>query len=299
MKRLAQNLVTGLAVVCAFGFIYMAVFAGTNSASSVALGDPYPPLDSYPVFLPFAAKPYVPLLVGLHLRWDSNGYVRGSEYYDIGYHLERELTGMTDSDTIRCENYDWYDPNPFGWPPETWQSYYSVSTGYFKSSSVPSDPSWKWGCPWILPYEWRYHNGQTVSLGGQVFIVSGPHSGYTAWGQAVQYWQLVNRDSFLFWDGGGDWKQYVSPGDITLRYDAGESRLMLYRNVLRTYYFQGAPTIDTVQYIDLLTYASSFPGTVKIATEADLVSSRESNLTWAKALSPPEKGLRALHGDTP
>jgi hypothetical protein len=200
-----------------------------------------------------------PLFVGLQLRWDGSGYIRGSEYYDVGTHATRDLNGLTDADTIRSHYYHWYDPNPENWASETWDSYYSVSTGYFKSSSVPGDPSWKWGNPWVMPYDWRLSNGQTFIIDGKAFLVSGPYSGYTAFGKAVQYWKLINRDKFLYWDGGGNWKQYVHPGDITLWYDAGSTRLELYSNVLRRYYYKGNLTSDTVQYIENLTSSNSFP----------------------------------------
>ncbi len=149
-------------------------------------------------------------------------------YYNVGTHDTRNLSGLTDADTIRSHGSAWYDPNPFNWPSETWDSYYSVSTGYFKSSSVPDDPAWKWDNPWMLPYDWSFSNGQTFAIDGQNFLVSGPYAGTTSSGKAVQYWQLVNKGKFLYWDGGGDWKQYVHIGDITLWYDAGNTRLLLY-----------------------------------------------------------------------
>jgi hypothetical protein len=210
------------------------------------------------VHLPLIAKQRRPLFIGLQLRWDGNGYIRGSEYENVGTHLETYCGSMTDDDTIECHRYHWYDPNPYDWDPEEWDAYYSVSTGRFKSSSAPADPSWKWGNPWIVPYDVQFGDGQTVSVGGQAFTVSGPHSGYTAFGQAVQYWQLVNEDKFLFWDGGGDWTQYVHHGDITLWYDAGHTRLLLHRDVLRRHYFKEQQTSDTVQYITNLTSSSAF-----------------------------------------
>jgi len=200
-----------------------------------------------------------PLFVGLTLRWDGAGYLRGSWYYDIGSHQTRDLNGLTDPDTIRSHNYAWYDPNPLGFESETWESYYSVSTGYWRSSSVPPDPSWKWGCYWVLPYDWQLHGGQETTIDGQPFAVSGPHWGYTTWGQAVQYWQLVNKTKFLIWDGGGEWQQYVHSGDITLWYEADNTRLLLHDDVLRRVYYQGKLTNDTVQYIVNLTYSNSFP----------------------------------------
>jgi hypothetical protein len=201
-----------------------------------------------------------PLFIGLQLRWDGDGYIRGSEYYDVGVHQEKRLNSLTDADTIRVRNHNWYDPNPLGFDSSVWDSYYSVSTGHYKSSSAPSDPSWKWSYPWILPYDWQFSNGQTMSIDGQSFLVSGPHSGYTAFGQPVQYWKLVNRDKFLYWDSGGEWAQYVHAGDITLRYDADNTRLLLHSDVFRRYYYRGQLFSETVNYISNLVSANSFSG---------------------------------------
>jgi len=214
-----------------------------------------------------------PLFVGLQLQWDGNGYIRGSEYADVGWHFQQNLNGLTDADTIRSHNYSWYSPNPYGWDSETWDDYYSVTTGYFRSSSVPGDPAWKWGYPWILPYDWQFSNGQTVSIDSQAFTVSGPHSGYTAFGKLVQYWKLVNKNKFLFWDGGGSWKQYVHPGDITVHYESGNTRLLLYSDILRRDYYNGRITPDTVQYVENLTSANSF-STVSTITTKDVGADR-------------------------
>jgi len=212
------------------------------------------------VYLPLISKPLPPLFVGMTARWDSAGYGRGSEVWDAGYHLTRNLDTMTDSDTIRSNNYAWYSPNPFNWPDESWYSYYSVSTLQFKASSAPPNPDWKWaGANWILPYNVALSNGATVMIDGQAFLVSGPYSGYTAFGQAVLYWQLTNRDKFLIWDNGGDWAEYIHPGEITLRYDAGSTRLLLYNNELRHWYYRGNLTSDTIQWIDNLTSTNAWP----------------------------------------
>jgi len=105
------------------------------------------------VYLPLIAKPRPPLFVGMTARWDSAGYGRGSEVWDAGYHLTRDLDTMTDADTIRSNNHAWYSPNPFNWPDEYWYSYFSVSTLEFKASSAPPNPDWKWvGADFILPY---------------------------------------------------------------------------------------------------------------------------------------------------
>lgn len=200
-----------------------------------------------------------PLFVGLQLRWDGNGYIRGSEYANIGVHIEYIFDELTDPDTIRSHDTVSYSPNPYGWDSETWDAYYSVTTGYFRASSVPPDPAWKWGYPRILPYDWQFSDGQIVLIDGQSFTVSGPLSGYTAFGKFAHYWKLVNRDKFLFWDGGGSWTQYVHPGDIILHYESGNTRLLLYSNVLRRDYYNGEITSDTVQYISNLLFANSFP----------------------------------------
>jgi hypothetical protein len=101
-------------------------------------------------------------------------------------------------------------------------------------------------------------------VGGQPFLVSGPHPGTTTFGQPVQYWELVNRDRFLYWDGGQGFTQYVHAGEARLRYDAGRTRLLLYSDVLRRYYENGGLTPYTVQYIENLTGASSFPASAAI-----------------------------------
>ena len=121
---------------------------------------------------------------------------------------------------------------------------------------MPSDPSWKWGAHWFLPYDWQFRDGQTFLVDGQTFNVSGPHSGYTAFGTAIQYWRLVNRDKFLILDL-GDLKQYVHPGDVILHYDAANSRLRLKYDVLRREYYKGNRTSNTVHYILNLTSANA------------------------------------------
>ena len=200
-----------------------------------------------------------PLFVGLRMRWDGVGYIRGDSVYDVGVHTERNLDIMTDADTIRSNSREWYDPGNID--SSSWYAYYSVTTGEWRASSVPDDPSRKWAEDWVLAYGLQFSNGQTVSIDGKRFLVTGPHDGYTAFGEAVQYWEFVNRDKFVFHDNGGDWKEYVHAGDITLRYDAGNTRLLLHYNVLRRYYYRGNLTSNTVQYIDNLTSSSSFLNT--------------------------------------
>ena len=211
------------------------------------------------IYLPILAKPRPPLFVGMTAHWESAGYGRGSEVWDAGYHLTRNLDTMTDADTIRSNNYGSYSPNPNGLPDESWYSYYSITTLAFKASSAPPDPDWKWaGADWILPYSISLSNGATVMIYGQGFLVSGPYAGYTAFGQAVQYWQLTNRDKFLLWANGGDWTLYAHPGEIILRYDAGSTRLLIYMNELRRGYYRGNLTSDTIQWIDNLTSTNAW-----------------------------------------
>lgn len=210
-----------------------------------------------------------PLFVGLKLRWDGVGYIRGSEYYEVGTHDERVLDIITEPDTVRANNHYWYAPNPQGWEDDYWYSYYSVTTGLWKGSSTPGDPAWKWGYSLILGYYSQFVNGETVTIDGQNFTVTGPHSGVTVWGRSIQYWKFVNQNNILYWDGGGDWKQYVHPGDVVLHYDAGNSRLLLFSSILRHYYYQGAVTSDTVQYVDNLTSSNSLPNSLLLYTFID------------------------------
>jgi hypothetical protein len=205
-----------------------------------------------------------PLFVGLSVRWDGVGYLRGSSsfYEDNGTHETRLIDLLTDADTGRVNSRLWYDPNPSGWPEDTWYAYYSLTTGAWRSNSSPGDPSWKWGYAWFLGYDSQPANGQVWTIGGQPFAVSGPHAGYTSYGRAVQYWQFVNQSSFLFYDDGSDWVQYVHPGEAILWYDAGNSHLVLHSNVKRHYYYQGQLSQYTVQYIDSLSSTNALPAGV-------------------------------------
>jgi hypothetical protein len=86
----------------------------------------------------------------------------------------------------------------------------------------------------------------------------------------------------LYWDGGGDWKQYVYPGDIVLRYDAGDTRLELYSNDLQHDFYQGDPTSDTVQYIINLTAANSFPSSLLLLEPSPKPTYEENTGHWDK-----------------
>lgn len=244
------------------------------------------------VYLPIVSKPRPPLFVGMTAHWDSAGYGRGSEVWDAGYHLTRNLDAMTNADTIRSNNYASYSPNPFNWSDESWYSYYSITTLAFKASSAPPNPDWKWGgASWILPYSTSLSNGAVVLINGQAFIVSGPHAGYTAFGQAVQYWQLTNRDMFLLWDNGGDWKEYIHSGEIILRYDAGSTRLLIYNNELRHWYYRGSLTSDTIQWIDNLTSTNAWPIAQGVQQNASLHPHTSQIESQSVRLERDQKGL--------
>jgi hypothetical protein len=229
-----------------------------------------------------------PLFVGLNLRWDGSGYIRGSEYADIGSHETLNLDALTEPDTIRCNDHLWYDPNPYAWEDSYATVYYSVLTGNWKGSSSPGDPSWKWGSGWFLPYNLQLSNNSTVTIDGQPFTVTGPHTGVTSWGRTIQYWQFVNKNKFLFWDGDPDWKQFVHAGEAVLRYDAGNSRLLLYSSIKRHWYYLGDLTQDTVQYIENLSSATSIPGSPGLNEILGPNSSTQTTST--KTMNNPSKG---------
>jgi hypothetical protein len=221
-----------------------------------------------PILLPIIRRAAtLPLFVGLVSQWDGEGYIRTDEVFDVGYHISRTLDAWTDADIVRCRTRQWYDPNPAGWPVATWNSYDSVSTGDFRSSSQPGDPDWKWDHWWIVPNGVQFRAGTTVQVGGQDFRVTGPHAGYSAFGQAIQYWRLENTARFKYWDAGGDWTAYVLPGDAVLYYDAGHTRLLLHRDVLRVFYYKGKRTSETAQYIYNLTASTAFPGSDSVAAK--------------------------------
>jgi hypothetical protein len=216
------------------------------------------PNDIGMVYLPLVAKPFKPLYLDFYAHWDGVGYLRLDVYETVGTHITRYLDEI-DGNVGRVFNLHWYDPDPYGWGSSDWYEYHSMSSGEYLSSSGSSDPAWKWGYSWIVPYGVQFHNGQVVTIDAQEFTVSGPHSGYTTFGQPVDYWQLVNNKRFLFWDGGGEWKQYVLPGDAKLHYDAGRTRLLIKSDVRRFYYQNGSKTSYNIQYIENLTEADSFP----------------------------------------
>ena len=201
-----------------------------------------------------------PLFVGLQVRYDGMGYLRGSEYEDIGWHETISLDALTDVDTIQAQFHAWYDPDPLDFGEEYETVYYSVTTGQFLASNVPEDPSWKWADSWRLAYDATFTNGSTIQIDGQKFTVKGPLAGTTSYGKPITYWEFVNQGKILCYDDGGDWKQYINPGEAILRYDAGGSGLRIYDSVTRHFYYQGDDIGDSVQYMSNLTAANSLPG---------------------------------------
>ena len=201
-----------------------------------------------------------PRYIGWQALWYGSGYIRGYENFDVGYHEHLIADLLTEVDTLRVAGRLWYDPNPQNWEEDNWFSYYSVTNGEWKASSEPKDPEWKWGSWMMLPFAITLKEGQPISVNGQPFSVSGPHPGYTSWGQGIQYWELRNKERLLYWES-GELQQYVHEGEAVLRYDAGSTRLILHEDVKRRLYYQGEEIPgETVQYITILKSASSFPG---------------------------------------
>lgn len=216
-----------------------------------------------------------PKFVGLNVRWDGVGYVWGFLNYEIGSHYDCRFDALIDHDTIRMNAHHWYDPNPADLDPESWFNYYSVSTGKFKTSSVPDDPSAKWGHSYFLAYDFEFENGAEVLINGQKFQVTGPKGGYTIHGKWIPYWELVNLEKILILDGGGNMDQYSHPGDIVLRYHAGNSKLLLYSSILRRTYTEGEIGNLNVQYIHNLSSTNSIPGFPEIPALPSIFSASQ------------------------
>lgn len=201
-----------------------------------------------------------PLFVGLKIRWDGEGFIRlGSLYENVGTHETKDCGNLTDIDTLQCYGNGWYSPNPLGFDESAWYDYFSPTTGQWKGGSSIGDPAWKWSYSWKLGYGSQFASGETVTIDGQKFTVTGPHSGLTTYGKSIKYWQFVNQNKILYYED-PDEIQYVHPGEAILRYDAGGSGLLLYSSIKRTWYEGGAATSDTVQYIKQLTSSTSLPG---------------------------------------
>lgn len=165
--------------------------------------------------------------------------------------------------------------------PDTWNKYYSVSTGELKATDAIIDPAWKWKWSGILLYDYNLTGGQTVLITGQEFNVTGPHSGYTTYGKPIQYWELINKNKFLLYDAGTAWTQYIHAGDAILRYDAGNSRLLIHDDILRHKYYEGELTDYTVRYISNLTSSNSLPGSPVALQSSNIQFSNKPSISSA------------------
>ena len=222
--------------------------------------DTYP--DAYPdQFLPAVMvmptpspvpPPWTTLHVGLRLRWDGSGYILFNGYiWRPGTHLTRVIDQQVDGDTVREVGRLWYSPNPLGFSEDNWYCHRNTLTNRAEMCSGEDDPAWKWGYPWIMPSDVGLASGQRVTIDGEAFDVTGPHTFLTGYGEESAFWRLRNRDRFLYHYSGGEWKQYVEVGDVTLFYEVG-SGILLYDNVKRTYYKNDESTSNYVQYESLI-----------------------------------------------
>lgn len=234
-----------------------------------------PPNHSYPIqYLPLlanvpaptaTAQPPATLHVGLNLRWDGQGHLNlEGRYWNPGTHGTRIIDRQVDGDTVRISGSRWYSPNPFGWPSESWYCHYNTNTNRVEMCSTASDPAWRWGYPWVLPAGVQLENGKTITVDGQVFNVSGPHTFLTGYGEEARFWRLVNRDKFLYHYSSGEYKQFVEIGDAVLFYGYDSRRFLLFSNIKRTYYKNDNRTSDTVRYEDWMT---GLNGLVTVTTE--------------------------------
>ena len=209
---------------------------------------PTPSPTSTPAPLPI-------LHVGLQLQWDGEGEVHIEGYYWYpGTHENKEVDQQVDADSVRVTSNFWYSPNPFNWPSENWTCHFNAITNRVETCSNWAEDSseWKWGYGWILPADLALGDGDTLSIDGQKFSVTGPITYLTGYGVAEQAWRLVNQEEFLYWHDGGEWKQYVEPGDAILIYEATDKRLLLFSSVERTYYKNDNWTGDHVRYVEYL-----------------------------------------------
>ena len=216
-----------------------------------------------------------PLFVGLKVRYDGTGYVRGVDNYDIGYHETLFMDALSGPDAVRALIHAWYDPDPLGFGQGDATEYYSVPTGELLSSSIPDDPDWKWQYPWKLDYGATFTDGSTVQIDGQNFTVRGPKAGTTPYGKPISYWEFVNQNQILYYDL-GDLIQYIRPGQAVLRYDAGASRLLIYEDITRRMSYLGEDLGESVQYVVRVTAANSLPGSPPVMQEESPLSPRES-----------------------
>lgn len=200
-----------------------------------------------------------PLFVGMHLRWQGTGSIEeNGKSREIGHSWTEDLT-QVDGTAIQSQGHQRYAPNPLGWPEERWLSTYDMTTGFFVSSNQQPDSRHKWGYPWILPYAVTLTHNVPMLIDNQVFLVTGPHNGTTAFGIPMRYWRLTNRDRFLYWDDGLGTQEFVEPGDIEIWYDSGRSRLLMRYSEVRRIYRAGKNSGDVMRYTLNLTESNSLP----------------------------------------
>lgn len=266
-QRQTQWAATAAALVILFvlGWAYHGdigrLVTGPVSAAEQAYIGPYPAqflpavllvLEPTPEPPPPTPMPTPPTLrVGLSVRWDGSGYILFDGYaWRPGTHWTQVVDQQIDGDTVRVLGEQWYSPNPLGFDDESWYCDYNTTTNRVESCSGEDDPAWKWGYYWLLPTDRVPVSGERLTIDGQVFNVTGPHTMDTGIG-AVSYWQLRNRDRFLMVSTGNEWKQYVEAGDARLYYEVG-SGFLVYSNVKRTFYEHDESTSNYVQYEQLI-----------------------------------------------
>ncbi len=200
-----------------------------------------------------------PLFVGMDLRWQGTGSIQEQgQVTELGYSWSEALFGLEGA-AIQSRGYQGYAPNPKNWPEEHWLSTYDVTTGVFLSSTLPPDAKQRWGYPWILPYAVTLDHNVPVLIDNQVFLVTGPHAGTSAFGMPMNYWRLLNRDRFLYADDGAGRQEFVEPGDVEIWYDGGRSRLLMRHSVVRRVYQSGQNTGDLTRYTVNLIESNSLP----------------------------------------
>lgn len=235
---------------------------------------------------PTPLPPKTVLFLGQEMVWDGEGYITLDTYQVVGTHTRRNLDTITAPDIVRSNNHSWYSPNPNGWEDDYWYSYYRLSTGEFLSSSAISDPMWKFAYPWVMPAGWMPQSGEALEIDGEPFSVTGPIDGVTAFGKPIRYWRMENNETILYLDDNSGWNQQVRPGDMELHFDAGESRLLLFSDVLRSVYHNGSTTAYSIRYISMLTGSNAF----RIGRKASPISVQGEETSWP-LLSGREKVL--------
>jgi hypothetical protein len=150
----------------------------------------------------------------------------------------------------------------------------------------------------ILPYRISPSDGTLATIDGQIFLVSGPYPGYTAFGQPMQFWRFTNKDKFLFWDDGDGCMEYAHPGDITLLYDAGSTRLLIHRNELVHRYYYDTLTSETTQWIWNLTSTNAWPTGQSTSAESYISTPIQRSSNCA-SIDPVCLGSRANEQESP